>query len=160
MKATATAKLRQLRVSPRKVRLLVDLVRGMDVAEAKIQLELSKKHAARALIKLLDSALANAVHNHNVDAKTAVLKVATVDGGPTLHRWTPRAFGRASRINKRTSHITLTIEGDVVETKKTKTARKEKKEVAKEGVVKDEAAKVEKPKEEKRKAVTKKKADK
>ena len=118
MKATATAKLNNLRMAPRKVRLLVDLIRGMDVTSALIQLKFSKKAAAEPMFKLLQSAIANAKHNAQLDDATLVVSTAYVDEGPTLHRWKPRAFGRASRINKRTSHVTLIVEGDVKKVEK------------------------------------------
>lgn len=112
MTVEARAQLNGLRMSPRKVRLLADLVRGKSVAAAKEQLMVNKKHAARPLIKLIDSAVANAVHNHM--AKPETLKVATifVNEGPTMKRWMPKAMGRATRINKRTSHVTLVVAGE------------------------------------------------
>jgi large subunit ribosomal protein L22 len=128
MKMQTTAKLRQLRVAPRKVRLVVDLIRGMSVKDALVQLQFSPKHSARPVMKLLQSAMANAKHNHEMDTETLVVKTAFVDGGPTLHRWMPRAMGRATKLRKRTSHITLILEGDVVEKKAP--AKKEVKEKA------------------------------
>ena len=107
-----TARLRSLRVAPRKVRLLVDLIRGMKVEDAINQLYFSTKSAAKPVLKLLKSAIANAKHNHNMNEETLVIKVAFVDGGKTLHRSTPRAMGRATPIRKRTSHITLVLEGE------------------------------------------------
>ncbi len=115
MKTQATAKLRSLRISPRKVRLVVDLVRGRELNDALLQLEFSIKHAAKPVLKLLKSAIANAVHNHNIDESTLVIEKITVDGGPTLHRFTPRAMGRAFKIRKRTSHITLVLAGEASE---------------------------------------------
>lgn len=150
MKQTATAKLNNLRMAPRKVRLLADLIRGMHVAEALVQLKFSKKHAAKKVMTLLRSAVANAEHNGNIDIDTLVVKEAYVNGGPILYRWMPRAFGRATKIRKRTSHITLVVEGDVKEEKKTKVVKETK--VAKEEV--DDA------KEKTTKKVTKKKAEK
>ncbi|OIO18837.1 MAG: 50S ribosomal protein L22 [Candidatus Magasanikbacteria bacterium CG_4_9_14_0_2_um_filter_41_10] len=130
MKRQATAKLNNLRVAPRKVRLLVDLIRGMHVADALIQLKFSKKHAATSVLKLLRSGVANAEHNADINIDTLIVKEAYVDGGPILYRWMPRAFGRAGKIRKRTSHITLVLEGD----EKTKKATKVKK-VAKKATV-------------------------
>ncbi|MBT3418716.1 MAG: 50S ribosomal protein L22 [Candidatus Magasanikbacteria bacterium] len=118
MKAQAKAKLRYLRMSPRKVRLLVDLIRGMEADKALLQLQFSQKAAARPIKKLLESVIANAVHNHSVEKNSLVVKTAFVDGGPILYRWRPRAFGRASKIRKRTSHVTLIVEGDLAATKK------------------------------------------
>lgn len=135
MKVQTRAKLRYLRMSPRKVRLLVDLIRGLHVQDALAQLDMSAKHASRPVKKLLESAIANATHNDNADASTLVVKTATVDGGPILYRWMPRAFGRASKIKKRTSHITLILEGEQKETSakplETKNDASSKKEEAK-----------------------------
>ena len=126
MKQTATAKLNNLRMAPRKVRLLADLIRGMHVAEALVQLKFSKKHAAKKMMTLLRSAVANAEHNADIDIDTLIIKEAYVNGGPILYRWMPRAFGRATKIRKRTSHITLVVEGDEkkVTPKKKKKAKK------------------------------------
>ncbi len=143
MKQTATAKLNDLRMAPRKVRLLADLIRGMHVAEALVQLKFSKKHAAKKMITLLRSAVANAEHNANIDIDTLVVKEAYVNGGPILYRWMPRAFGRATKIRKRTSHITLVVEGDEKKEapKKEKKVKKEKTEEKKvEGTPKKEKA--------------------
>lgn len=126
MKQQATAKLRNLRIAPRKVRLLVDLIRGMHVADALVQLKFSKKSAAKPVMKLLRSAVANAEHNASIDIDTLVVTEAYVDGGPILYRWMSRAFGRAAKIRKRTSHVTLVVEGE------TKTAPKKKAKVAEE----------------------------
>jgi len=118
MKTETKAKLRHLRVAPRKVRLLIDVIRGQKVGDALIQLKYSQKNAAKNLEKLLKSAIANAEHNHQMKPDTLVVKEAFVDGGPILYRWMPRAFGRASKIRKRTSHITLVLEGEVEESKR------------------------------------------
>ncbi len=115
MKMQTTAKLRNLRMSPRKIRLLIDLVRGMNVQDAMAQLIYSRKIAALPLRKLIASAIANATHNHNMKEETLIIKQAMVDGGSILYRWQPRAFGRAAPIRKRTSHITLVLEGDTAE---------------------------------------------
>lgn len=111
MKQT-TAKLNNLRMTPRKVRLLVDLIKGMKATEAALQLEFSTKHASRPLLKLLRSAMANATHNHKMDVQSLVVTGAVVDAGQTLHRWMPRAMGRATPIRKRSSQITLTLTGE------------------------------------------------
>ncbi len=118
MKAQAIAKLRYLRTSPRKIRLLIDLIRGMKVDEAIAQLENSQKNAATPVLKLLKSAVANAIHNEDLDEKTLVVKTACVDKGPMLKRWMPRAMGRAAAIHKHTSHITIILEGEAKEGKK------------------------------------------
>lgn len=100
---------RHIRISPKKVRLVVDLVRGMDVDRASAQLRFYRKAAARPVSKLLDSAIANAEHNFKLNASTLYIKKATVDGGPVLKRWRARAFGRAAGIKKRSSHITIVL---------------------------------------------------
>jgi large subunit ribosomal protein L22 len=91
----AKAVLRTVRIAPRKARLVVDLIRGKQVGEA--------------VAKLLNSAIANAEHNYEMDVNSLVVSQAFVDEGPTLKRFRPRAMGRASAINKRTSHITIVL---------------------------------------------------
>ncbi|MBI2990509.1 MAG: 50S ribosomal protein L22 [Candidatus Magasanikbacteria bacterium] len=118
MKEQAQAQLKDLRISPRKVRLLVDVIRAMNVDDALSQLRVSKKDAAKPLRKLLESAIANALTNHYLKRDSLKIEKAFVDGGRTLHRWTPRAMGRATPIRKRTSHITLVLSGLVDDTKK------------------------------------------
>ena len=110
MECKATA--RYLRVSPRKVRLVVDIIRGKSVAEAMATLDYSPKGAARPVKKVLKSAMANAENNLKADSVEVMLVTkAYVDGGPTLKRFRPRAMGRAARILKRTSHITIVLGG-------------------------------------------------
>jgi len=104
-----TAKARYIRMSPRKVRLVAGLVRGADVARAEAQLGLLNKAAALPVLKLLRSAIANAEHNNKLEREGLFIKSITVDGGPVLRRWRPRAFGRAAPIRKRTSHITIVL---------------------------------------------------
>ncbi len=98
---------RHIRISPRKVRLVVDLVRGMDVEKAAAQLRFYRKDAARPVLKLLMSAIANAEHNFKIAPGGLFISKATVDGGPVLKRWRARAFGRAAGIKKRSCHITI-----------------------------------------------------
>ena len=105
-KATAIA--RYIRMSPRKVRLLADLVRGKSVKAAEIQLQFSVKAAKVPLAKLLKSAVANA-EVKKMNREKLYIKSITVDGGPPLKRWRPRAFGRAAPIRKRTSHIAIEL---------------------------------------------------
>jgi large subunit ribosomal protein L22 len=106
MKASTT----QLRISPRKVRLVVDTVRGKSVNQAMNILTFTRKKAARPVQKLLKSAVANAVENHGVnDVDDLVIDRITVDAGPTLKRFTPRARGRATPIRKRTSQIRVLL---------------------------------------------------
>lgn len=125
----AQAKLRHLRISPRKVRLVAATIRGLDVQVAEDQLRFLNKKAARPLLKLLRSAVANAENNFKLKANNLYIHELRVDAGPTLKRWTPRAFGRASAINKRTSHITLILEEKIKTkpkpTKKTAVANKD-----------------------------------
>ena len=104
-----TAKLRWLRVAPRKVRLVVDLIRGRPVEEALNVLSFSQKSVAKPLSKLLRSAVANADDRGGFDLDRLVVQTAFVDEGPTWRRWLPRAMGRATRIRKRTSHVTLIL---------------------------------------------------
>ena len=102
------AKLRYLRVSPRKTRLVVDLIRGKNVAEAINILTFTRRAASEPVRKLIESAIANAeASDANVDR--LFVETITVDEGPTLRRFRPRAMGRATRINKRTSHITCVL---------------------------------------------------
>ena len=96
-------------MSPRKVRLVVDMIRGRRVEEALNVLAFSRKAAARPVAKLVRSAVANADDQGNYDLDRLVVKLAFVDEGPTWRRWLPRAMGRATRIRKRTSHITVEL---------------------------------------------------
>jgi large subunit ribosomal protein L22 len=103
------ANLRHLRISARKVRLVVDTIRGEDVEKALNLLTFSPKSAARPLAKLLQSAVANAEVKGDYDLDKLYVKLATVDEGSTWRRWRPRAQGRATRIRKRTSHVSLEL---------------------------------------------------
>ncbi len=103
------AKLRHLRMSPRKVRLVVDLVRGLSVEEALEQLKFCHKRAAQPVMKLINSAIANAEHNHQLKKDNLFIKEIRVDQGPALKRWRARAMGRAAIIKKLTSHITVVL---------------------------------------------------
>ena len=100
---------RFIRQSPYKVRRVLDLVRGLPVADARVILEHTNRRAADPILKCLDSAVANAEHNLALDAEELFVAEAFADEGPTLKRWRPRARGRATRIRKRTSHITITV---------------------------------------------------
>jgi ribosomal protein L22 len=100
---------RYVRVAPRKARLIADQVRGMHIEQARALLEFSPRGAAEDIRKLIDSAAANAENNHDLIADEMRITEITVDEGPTLRRYRPRALGRASRINKRTSHIALAL---------------------------------------------------
>ena len=107
MQAKAVAN--TVRIAPRKARLVVDLIRGKQVGEAVAILNLTPKAASPIVEKVLKSALANAEHNYEMDVNNLVVAQAFVDEGPTLKRFRPRAMGRASQINKRTSHITIVL---------------------------------------------------
>ncbi len=111
MKVESKAQLKSLRMSPRKVRLVVDLIRGLEVDKALAQLSFSKKTAARPVKKLLESAIANAMHNQSMKREGLVIENGFVDEGRVIKRWQPRAFGRANPIRKRSSHVTLVISG-------------------------------------------------
>jgi large subunit ribosomal protein L22 len=101
----ATAKF--VRVSARKARLIADLIRDKSVPEAQAILAFSTRDAAVPVRKVLESAMANADHNAGLDVRELYVTRATIDEGPTMRRFRPRAQGRASRINKRTCHITI-----------------------------------------------------
>jgi large subunit ribosomal protein L22 len=122
------AKLRFLRIGPRKVRLVADLMRGRRVEKAVTMLSVLNKRAAKPLLKLLNSAVANAQHNFSLAPATLRVSKITVDGGPALKRWMPKAHGRATPIREATSHITITLVGEKAEVEqKEKPKPKEKK---------------------------------
>ena len=106
---TVRASARYVRVTPRKARLVADQVRGLPVEEAKTLLRFSPRGASQDIAKLLDSAAANAENNHDLVAEDMRIAAITVDEGPTIKRWRARARGRATRIDKRTSHINLAL---------------------------------------------------
>ncbi|MBS2024196.1 MAG: 50S ribosomal protein L22 [Deltaproteobacteria bacterium] len=120
----ATAKLSYLRITPRKVRAVANLIRGQKVGAALNMLAYVEKRAAESVAKLLRSAVANAEEAAKkspaaaFDADALTVKELLVDQGPTLRRFMPRAMGRAFRVNKKTSHISLTVSDTVVEKKK------------------------------------------
>jgi ribosomal protein L22 len=103
------ARARYVRIAPRKARLIADQVRGLPLEDAQTLLRFSPRGAARDISKLIDSAVANAETNHDLVADDLLIKEVTVDEGPTLRRYRPRALGRATRINKRTSHIHVAL---------------------------------------------------
>ena len=107
MEARAVA--RYVRVAPRKARLVVDLIRGKKIDDARAILKFSPRAAAEIVEKVLNSAVANAERNLHLKAEELIVGSTFVDEGPTLKRIRPRAMGRAFRINKRTSHITVTV---------------------------------------------------
>ncbi|MFC6335034.1 50S ribosomal protein L22 [Paenibacillus septentrionalis] len=107
--AEAKAHARFVRIAPRKAQLVADLIRGKQVGEAIAILRHTPKAASPILEKLLNSAIANAEHNNGLDVNSLVVSQVYANQGPTMKRFRPRAMGRASRINKRTSHITLVV---------------------------------------------------
>ena len=108
MKVRAVA--RFVRISPRKIRLVMDRIRGKKVEEAVNMLSFAPQKGARILKKLLDSAVANALENSGLDVDTLYVMRVYADEGPILKRWRPRAQGRATRIRKRTSHLTIVLD--------------------------------------------------
>ena len=101
---------RYVRIAPRKARLVTELIKGKPVEEALTMLRFVPKKAARLVDKTLRSALANAEQNPNIDVDTLYIKRIFVDGGPTMKRWRARAMGRATKILKRSSHITVILD--------------------------------------------------
>ncbi len=100
---------RYVRVAPRKARLVADQIRGLHIEKARALLEFSPRGAAQDIRKLLESAASNAENNHDLVADEMRVAEITVDEGPTLRRFRPRALGRATPINKRTSHIAVAL---------------------------------------------------
>jgi large subunit ribosomal protein L22 len=103
------AQAKYVRCAPRKARLVVDHIRGKSVDDARAILTHTPRAAAKDVLKLLESAVANAENNHELDADDLVIRKVYVDEGPTLKRYRPRALGRATRIRKRTSHMTIQL---------------------------------------------------
>lgn len=107
MEVKAVAK--YIRISPRKARLVIDLIRGKSVAEAAAILKVMPNRATEPIVKVLNSAVANAEHNANLNRDSLVVSKAFIDPGPTLKRFKPRAMGRADHMLRRTSHITVAV---------------------------------------------------
>ena len=105
----ATAKATYVRISPRKVQIVLDLIRNQPCDKAMAILQYTPKAATEPLMKVLKSAMANAENNYNMDVTRLFVSYAHVAPGPIIKRIQPRAQGRANRINKRTSHITITV---------------------------------------------------
>ena len=122
MQAKAVAK--TVRIAPRKARMVLDLIRGKEVGEAIAILKLTNKRTSPVVEKLIKSAVANAEHNYDMDIDSLYISEEYANEGPTLKRFRPRAQGRATKINKRTSHITIVVsepaEEEVQETEETK----------------------------------------
>ncbi len=116
---------RYVRITPMKARRVVDMVRGRRVDEALALLQFAPQAASETVYKVLESAIANAETTEGLAVADLVVSVAMVDEGPTMKRWRPRAQGRATRINKRTSHITLVVQpAEVAAAKKNSSANK------------------------------------
>lgn len=105
-----SAKLNNIRIAPRKTRLVANLIKGLDVEDAKNQLNSTIKGGCEPILKLLNSAIANGENNFGIDKDNMYVLSAIVDEGPVLKRWKARAFGRAGRILKRTSKIEIVLE--------------------------------------------------
>lgn len=97
-------------MSPRKIRLVIDMIRGKKVADALDILDFSARWAKKPVAKLLKSAVANAEHNFKLQKENLIVKAIKADGGPMMKRWTPRAFGRATPVRQRTSHISIILD--------------------------------------------------
>ncbi|MDO8310144.1 MAG: 50S ribosomal protein L22 [Actinomycetota bacterium] len=116
----ARAQARYVRVTPMKARRVIDLIRGMNATDAQAVLRFAPQAASEPIGKVLDSAIANATNNHAMDARVLVVSEAYVDEGPTMKRIRPRAQGRAYRIRKRSSHITVIVSDGIAPVAKAK----------------------------------------
>jgi large subunit ribosomal protein L22 len=148
-----TARLNNLRMTPRKVRLVTGLVDGMDAKTAQSQLRFMNKKAAGIVLKLLNSGLANAKHNFNLDENNFYISSLQVQPGPSLKRWLPRAMGRATPILKRTCNINLILE-EKTPSKKAVSGRKKKPKVEEIEKTEKETAAEEKPVTEKEETIS------
>ncbi len=133
----AKSYLNYLRVAPRKMRLVADLVRNKKADKAQALLSFSQKKGAPIVLKLLNSCISNAKNNLNLKEESLMIKEIKVDEGPKLKRWRARSKGRAMQIQKKTSHVTLILEGEIGTQKK---EDKEKKEIKKVGKIKTKRA--------------------
>lgn len=129
------ASLKHLHIAPRKVRLVTNLIRGMEVKQALLELSTLPKRSSLPILKLLKSAIQNAKHNFQLDERVLYIKEIRVDGGPVFKRFMPRAFGRAATIRKRTSHVNV-----ILETKDGITSAVNKKNIKDELVVREAGA--------------------
>lgn len=156
MKKQQVGKLRYVRIAPRKVRLVAKSLKGLPVWQAQSQLMQRSQRSAPQILELLKSTVANAKNNTDIDVSRLVVKSVTVDGGPSLKRFLPRAQGNATPILKRMSHITLTLEeSDSVKPARFTMVKKEKKAKPEKNATKAKSVKAEK-KEEPKKKVEKK----
>lgn len=122
-----TARHNYLRISPRKVRLVIDKLAGMPVQQAEARLRFTQKRAAKPVLKLLQSAISNAVNNGKLDKAQLLIKTITADEGTVLKRYMPRAFGRATVIRKRSTHLAITLVERGAKKKKAAEKKSEKK---------------------------------
>ena len=120
------ASARAIRMSASKARVVLDLIRGLDVVSADQVLQFTEGEAARVVRKVLASAVANAVNNDSLEAESLFVRACYADEGPTMRRFSPRARGRATRINKRTCHITIVVDTLDDDTLKVVQARRER----------------------------------
>jgi large subunit ribosomal protein L22 len=136
-----SAKLNNLRIAPRKSKLVADLIRGLDIDDALTQLDYTVKRSSSYMKKLLESAIANAENNFGLDRSNLYVFDVTIGAGPTFKRWMPRAYGRASMILKRSSKINIIleerIEGKGRKTKEQMEKEKKQREEAKKKVEKE-----------------------
>lgn len=147
-----TAQLNNIRIAQRKVKLTADLIRGLDVEDAKNQLNVAIKKSSPLIKKLLDSAIANAENNFGLDKTNLFVFDVTVGAGPTLRRWRARAYGRAARILKRTSNIEIILEERVEgKGRKSKEQMEKEKKERLEKLKKEEKARMEEKKKEDKK---------
>ncbi len=126
-----SVQLRYLRIAPRKVRLVADLMRGKQTEEAKDILSFTLKRGADPLLKLLNLAVADAQNNFQADSSNLYISEILVDEGPKYKRWRPRARGQAYQIQKKTSHITIFLE-EIEKNKRVETKKENKKEIKRE----------------------------
>ncbi|HAM95821.1 50S ribosomal protein L22 [Candidatus Azambacteria bacterium RIFCSPHIGHO2_01_46_10] len=157
-----TAKLKHLRMAPRKVRVVANLIKGLNIDQARAQLRALPKRASGPVLKTLNSAVANAEHNFQLSKDNLYIAKIFVDGGPMLKRWMPRAMGRASAIQKKTSHLTVIL-GERIAAKAVKKAIKAKavqtKQVPETALEKTAAEKIKSaPRAEKKEAIAKERA--
>jgi len=120
------AHLNRLRISPRKVRLVAGLVSKMNIDEARKQLEFLNKKSTNPILKLINSAVANAKNNFNLNEDNLYISEIFINEGQTMKRWKPRAMGRAARINKRTSCVTVVLGETIKKTSEVKNVKTEK----------------------------------
>ena len=137
----ARAQARYVRVTPMKARRVINLIRGMNAADAQAVLTFAPQAASEPIGKVLASAIANATNNHAMDSRGLVVSEAFVDEGPTMKRIRPRAQGRAYRVRKRSSHITVIVSDGAVVIKAAKAVKPAKEAAAPKAEVKAPAAK-------------------